>query len=439
MKTLYKLSAIVFVLLLICSISLKAQAVADPASLDVLSVPTAITVDGLLNEAYWGMSFPYLMFQKDGTPSGNGNTVTGGAEVKTTYTDVSTCLVKILHKGLDLYISLSSDDKSICIYDWEGEGLFMKVVKPAGGEVEYKLYVIKATQVFGVETNGPATSIEGAGVALGTICNSADVDNGYTGEIVIHLDQLGFTAGDNSVQVMMNIFDPDGYGVPPYDPSTVAGASYYKQWWGSEWGGTWRTLNLVSTNLPVELTSFTAKIIAGNVNLEWKTATELNNNGFEIQRSVDKVNFGTIGFVQGKGTTTTPQSYSYIDKSKINGVLYYRLKQIDFGGKYDYSSVIEVKNDVPAEFSLSQNYPNPFNPTTSIKFALPVDSKVTLQVYNMVGQVVAALADGNYSAGTQYITFDASSLTSGIYIYSVKAIGVDGSSMYSAKKMTIIK
>ncbi|RJP61172.1 MAG: T9SS C-terminal target domain-containing protein [Ignavibacteriales bacterium] len=199
-------------------------------------------------------------------------------------------------------------------------------------------------------------------------------------------------------------------------------------------------IEFIHNNVPVELTSFTAKVAPGVVKLEWKTATEVNNRGFEVERSVDKVLFSTITFVDGKGTTTSANSYAYQDKNIAEGkTYYYRLKQIDYDGTYEYSDVIEAKNNVPEVFSLKQNYPNPFNPSTSIKFGLPVDSRVTLQVYNMIGQVVATLADGNYSAGTHNVNFDASGLTSGMYIYNIKTLGIDGKTMNATRKMLMMK
>ncbi len=439
MKTLYKLSAILFVLLLVCNVSVQAQAVADPQSIDVLSVPS-INIDGVL-ESEWFLPMNYLAFQKDGVPSGYANTPTAGAVVKGNYRDLSTTNVRFLHHGTDLYISLQSNDQQICKFDWEGDGMFM-MIKNGSATTELKVYIVSdgAGYKIGLETGGgaaaPAGSYEGVGIINGTVFDSSDVDGGYTAEAVLHLAQIPGLA--SPLQVAINIFDPDHYSVAgsPWG----ANGNYYKQWWGSEWGSEFRTLNLTETNVPVELTSFTAKVVAGNVNLDWKTATEVNNRGFEVERSIDKVSFSPIAFVEGNGTSTSTHNYSYTDKSILEGKeYYYRLKQLDFDGTYEYSNVVEVKNDVPGEFSLKQNFPNPFNPSTSIKFALPVDSKVTLQVYNMIGQVVATLADGNYSAGTHNVNFNAANLTSGMYIYNMKAFGIDGNTMSATKKMTLVK
>ncbi|WP_337866044.1 hypothetical protein [Ignavibacterium sp.] len=131
--------------------------------------------------------------------------------------------------------------------------------------------------------------------------------------------------------------------------------------------------------IPVELTSFTAKSMDNNVHLNWTTATELNNKGFEIQRSVipngaRNLSWEAAGFVSGKGTTTEPQNYSFVDKNLTSDKYAYRLKQIDFDGSFEYSDIVEVEINKPEEFILEQNYPNPFNPATKIKFKIPASS-----------------------------------------------------------------
>ena len=115
--------------------------------------------------------------------------------------------------------------------------------------------------------------------------------------------------------------------------------------------------------VPVELTSFIGSIVNGNVLLNWTTATETNNSGFEIQRSSDRINFNNIAFVPGFGTTTERRNYSYTDNSANSGKYYYRLKQIDYNGAFAYSDIVEVEVKTPTEFALNQNYPNPFNPS----------------------------------------------------------------------------
>jgi hypothetical protein len=190
--------------------------------------------------------------------------------------------------------------------------------------------------------------------------------------------------------------------------------------------------------IPVELTSFRADVNDGTVVLNWSTATETNNRGFEVQRNSGS-GYQVIGFVQGNGTTTQIHNYSFMDKSVASGNYTYRLRQIDFDGKSNYSQEIGVNVNVPKVYSLGQNYPNPFNPSTKIDFNLAADSKVTLRVYNVLGQEVTTLLSGNMTAGTHNVTFDASRLSSGVYLYKIEAKGVDGSNFTSIKKMILTK
>jgi hypothetical protein len=190
--------------------------------------------------------------------------------------------------------------------------------------------------------------------------------------------------------------------------------------------------------VPVEFTSFTATANGSTVELNWTTASELNNQGFEIERkSSTDIDWVLLGFKEGKGTTTEAQSYSYLDNvsSLQKGTVSYRLKQIDFGGNYTYSDEIEVDvNPAPNQFELYQNYPNPFNPSTIISFGIPVSAQVTLKVYNSLGEEVAELVNDYMGAGTYTYNFDASKLPSGNYVYTLQT----GDQLIS-KKMTLIK
>jgi hypothetical protein len=172
--------------------------------------------------------------------------------------------------------------------------------------------------------------------------------------------------------------------------------------------------------VPVELTSFTASVNpSGQVVLNWSTATELNNRIFEIERRPVDEQFITIGFVEGRGTTTQPQDYTYVDNNVAPGAYAYRLKQIDFDGGYEYFDEIMV--DVPPmDFSLSQNYPNPFNPTTNIKFNLAEATTIKLSVFNLLGEEVQVLVDEYREAGFYDVSLDASSLPSGTYFYKIE-------------------
>ncbi len=190
--------------------------------------------------------------------------------------------------------------------------------------------------------------------------------------------------------------------------------------------------------IPVEFTTFSAKADNGTVVLNWATATETNNRGFEVQRSNGET-FATIGFVNGNGTSTQSHEYSFVDNSITPGQYSYRLKQVDFNGSFAYSQVVEANVTVPMVYSLAQNYPNPFNPTTQINFSLASDSKVTLKIFDILGQEVATLLNGNLLAGTHFVSFNASNLTSGVYLYRIDATGADGSNFTAVKKMLLTK
>ncbi|QOJ29679.1 MAG: T9SS type A sorting domain-containing protein [Ignavibacteriales bacterium] len=191
--------------------------------------------------------------------------------------------------------------------------------------------------------------------------------------------------------------------------------------------------------IPVELTSFKGSVTDGVVRLEWTTATEVNNAGFEIERKSQNGTFQNIGFKPGYGTTSEPKVYSFADNSVPAGTYIYRLKQVDHDGTFSYSPEVEVDVTAPAEFSLSQNYPNPFNPSTTIKFGLRVESRVSLKIFNTLGQEVMLLISENREAGVHSLSFDASKLSSGVYFYKIEANGVDGSTFAETKKMILTK
>src|SRR5690606_29109334 len=198
--------------------------------------------------------------------------------------------------------------------------------------------------------------------------------------------------------------------------------------------------------IPVELSLFTATFKNKSVYLNWVTSSELNSRGFEIERSTNKKDFRLVGFKEGNGTTTEEHSYSFVDD--LFGVnsykLYYRLKQIDFNGSFEYSDIVEVEM-TPTEFSLSQNYPNPFNPTTSIEYRIGSTEYVTLKVYDVLGREAATLVNEVKQPGVYEVEFNPESsignlpagrqgLASGVYYCQLK-----GGNFVETKKMILIK
>lgn len=191
-----------------------------------------------------------------------------------------------------------------------------------------------------------------------------------------------------------------------------------------------------TTPLPVELSSFTGRVVDRNeVKLNWITKTEVNNYGFNVERNINEGEWNTLGFVEGHGNSNSPKEYSYSDKDLFAGgsKFQYRLKQVDTDGKYEYSDIVEVEI-LPAKFELSQNYPNPFNPSTTIQFSLPKATQLKINIYNMLGELVETLAEGTYEAGYHKVTFNASNFPSGIYIYRIES-----SAFTQVRKMVLIK
>ena len=212
--------------------------------------------------------------------------------------------------------------------------------------------------------------------------------------------------------------DNSGYHKGNGNKGTVTTGSYSATTFSRDY--TLGTYN--SDPLPVNLTSLSAVISNGAIKLTWKTSVETGNHGFEVERSTDESIWTKLFFIQGEGNSNTIKEYSYFDKSiRKAGEYYYRLKQIDNNGGYKYSSIVEASYILPTIYSLNQNYPNPFNPNTRISYALPIASNVKISVYNAIGETLEIIENGFKEAGNYMTTFNASSLSSGIYFYRIEA------------------
>jgi hypothetical protein len=192
---------------------------------------------------------------------------------------------------------------------------------------------------------------------------------------------------------------------------------------------------------PVELAYFAGTLNGNKIDLRWRTETEVNNYGFDIERSPTSLgtSWETIGYVEAHGNSNSPKQYSFSDSDiGLSAKYYYRLKQIDNDGTYEYSDVVSVEFGVPNNFYLNQNYPNPFNPETRIDFTLSEKQLVSLRVYNTLGELVIELVNEQREAGSYSAMFDASSigggLPSGVYIYRLQA-----SEFVDNKKMILLK
>ena len=197
--------------------------------------------------------------------------------------------------------------------------------------------------------------------------------------------------------------------------------------------------------VPVELSSFAATSDGFNVRLDWSTATETNNRGFEIERAADdasgSISWNKIAFVDGKGTTSETNEYLFNDKSISKpGRYLYRLRQIDFDGRFEYSDIVDAIVTTPSVYALHQNFPNPFNPSTTISFSLPAESNVKLSFYDAAGNLVEQFQKGVLPAGMHSHIHAMQNAASGAYFYTIEAVSADGQNTFrSTKKMLLMK
>ncbi len=221
--------------------------------------------------------------------------------------------------------------------------------------------------------------------------------------------------------------------ITPLNTNTLYAVTHFN---GIPWaaGNSGTILKWNGSPLPVEFASFASEVSDNNVILKWSTASEKNNRSFEIERKAVDGEFVLRGFIAGAGTSTEIKNYSFTDEAVEAGKYIYRIKQIDFDGRYAYSDEIEVEVTNPGKFELSQNYPNPFNPSTTIAYKTKVDGFVTLKVYDYTGTEVATLVSENQKSGSYQVVFNASGLASGIYFYTITAPGYS-----ETKKLTLIK
>lgn len=200
---------------------------------------------------------------------------------------------------------------------------------------------------------------------------------------------------------------------------------------------------LISANetiLPAEFASFSSSVKNNDVNLSWVTTREQNNRGFEVERSLsDKTEWTKAGYIKGNGTTSESNQYSFTDRDLQTGKYYYRLKQIDFNGNYEYHNLNnEVNIASPVKFTLSQNYPNPFNPETKIDFELPAEGNVNVKIYDVSGKLISSLVNEHKSAGYYSVDFNAGNLSSGVYFYRMEYNSA-GNVQHSVRKMLFAK
>ncbi len=316
--------------------------------------------------------------------------------------------------------SLSSCDGE----SWWGSnyGTGLEIVSPC-----VKVYTTDRTGSVGYSTGNYVNNFNGTSSATPNVSGVAAlvlaVDSNLTWNVV--RERICLTA--------------DKVGGYIYNQSGQLGLGGWNNQMGYGKINAYEVVKLTADAIPVELTSFTANVIDNEVFIKWSTATETNNQGFEIERSqkskVKSQNeWEKIGFVSGFGTATESKSYSFSDINISSGTYGYRLKQIDYDGTFEYSPEVDVDFVAPGEFVLNQNYPNPFNPRTNIKFSVSKRIQLKINLYNMLGEIVQKITEGLYEAGNYQVTMDAQNLPSGIYIYRIES-----DELIKAKKMVLMK
>ena len=366
-----------------------------------------------------------------------------------------TILIFLFLSGIvwgQVYISEYSDANGSGNYVYE----FVEIYNDANTDVDVSGYVLRQKNATHSYTLPSGTSIPAKGIlVIGRNSNQADFESFW--EVTFSSNVTYVNSGNKCPQIngdeVFLFEDNSGNNVDPlpddaYTAEPVAKNKRVKRLSTgnstSDYDGTDNADNATPGTLendqvlPVELTTFTALASGNVVELHWKTATEVNNYGFYVERASESLaatnsgeskNWETIDFVNGHGNSSSPKEYSYVDETiGGSGKYFYRLKQVDVDGSYEYSPVVEVYVGAPEKFELSQNYPNPFNPATTITYSIPqtgVGSKhaltVQLKIYDVLGREVATLVNKHQSPGRYTVKFNASKLNSGIYFYKLQA------------------
>ncbi len=284
---------------------------------------------------------------------------------------------------------------------------------------------------FTVSNAGSETvHVLGEGSAAAGESLEVSVDTDGSGAASITLDAEGDkSAGSTSVSVSAATSADNSEGT-----SMALGVDFAVTW---------------DVPVPAELASFAGEIAGEEeILLRWSVASQTNNLGWEVYRSVDGEVFERVGpLVAGDGTTDEFRTYEFVDVDPPGSdVLYYYLRQVDLNGAVTRSQTIEIlfatglgEQVIPLASALQQNYPNPFNPGTTIRFDLAEGSFVTLRIYDGLGQVVRTLAEAALPPGSYSKLWDGRDtrgvrVGSGVYYYELRA-----GPFSSMKKMTLVQ
>lgn len=317
------------------------------------------------------------------------------------------------------------------------------------------------SEVNNCYSSGNASGTYYIGGLVGINTNQSYIENCYSTGSSSGSSSIGGLVGDNYDSEILNSFwdtetsnntTSDG-GTGKTTAEMQTGSTFTNAGW--DFSVIWQMNGYPELQnnipLPVELTSFTITAEGSRINLSWETATEVNNYGFNIERtstplsmtdnfiSNGKDGWEKINFVEGHGNSNSPKLYNYIDTKISSGKYFYRLKQIDIDGSFEYSKIVEIDLGLPTEFELSQNFPNPFNPSTTIKYSIPNEETlhampVQLKVYDVLGKEITTLVNEEKEAGTYTIEFNAKNLPSGMYFYRLET-----SNFVRTIKMSLVK
>jgi len=306
-------------------------------------------------------------------------------------------------------------------------------------------FSIKSTGALGSTTitRGHTEQINGSLLYNTTRYYDASVSGGYNLDVVYNYNQNELNGSGTEANLRLFKSTDGGNTWTKQETASLNQTDNTLSLTGVSGLSRWTAADNTSP-LPVELTSFAASISNGVVTLKWSTATEVNNYGFEVERT-EWMNgcmneWKQIGFVAGSGNSNSVKEYSFTDIPNhlsiqpYNHSFQYRLKQIDNDGTFAYSKEIEVENLRPSTFDLRQNYPNPFNPTTVINYQLPENAFVTLKIFDVTGNEVTTLINESKEAGYYSVTFTPANIASGVYVYQLKA-----GNFLSTKKLLLMK